>query len=96
MKTYLKSVLLLLSIPAMSAAVQAADPAQPTSRDRATCEEVAALLTQEADMRNEIDNNMATIRSEADLKSCLQSVRIARAHPWASFLQARSGSSSRA
>lgn len=95
MRTYLKPMLLLLTIAAVSAAVQAADPAQPASHDDATYEEVAALLMQESNTRNEIENDMATIRSEADLKSYLQSASIAHT-PSASFLQARSGNSSRA
>lgn len=77
MKTHLKPMLLLLTVAVVSAAAQAADPAHPTTRDSATYEEVAALLTQEANLRNVIDNDTATIRSEADLKSYLRSTPIA-------------------
>lgn len=78
MKTPLKPLILLLSIAVASVAAQAADPVQATSHDGVTYEEVAALLAQDASMRNNIDNATATIRSEADLKNYLQATPIAR------------------
>jgi len=74
----LKPLLLLLSIAVASDAVQAADSAQATRQDSATYEEVAALLARDANLRNEIDNATATIRSETDLKNYLQATPIAR------------------
>src|SRR5690606_28838013 len=78
MRMLLKPLLLLLSIAVASDAVQAADSAQATRQDSATYEEVAALLARDANLRNEIDNATATIRSETDLKNYLQATPIAR------------------
>src|SRR5690606_10790079 len=69
MRMLLKPLLLLLSIAVASDAVQAADSAQATRQDSATYEEVAALLARDANLRNEIDNATAMIRSETDLKN---------------------------
>lgn len=78
MRIPLTSLLLLLSLAVVSTATQAGDSAQATNQNDATYEEVAALLAQSSNQRNEIDNATATIRSESDLHKYLQAPPIAR------------------
>ena len=78
MKTSLKPVFLLLSVTLISAAAQAAPPAQAAKQDGASYQEIAALLAQDSQDRNQIDNAAAPIRSSADLNAYLQTTPVAR------------------